>query len=183
MAMQCLFEWDFRRGDKERVPEIVQFVKEEFAPQFDDGDYVAHQVAETIGRINEIDEILEHFAPDWNIPEMTIVDRNILRLGAYELKFDEKIPSKVAINEAIELGKTFGGSASGKFINGVLGAVYKDMVAKGELKKVDLEKREEKEKKEEVADAGEGKEGEEISPQGRDGKGDEKEEKKESSDE
>ena len=68
---------------------------------------------------------------------MTIIDRNILRVGVYELRFDDTIPSRVAINEAIELGKTFGGDASGKFVNGVLGAVFKAMVEKGERKKID----------------------------------------------
>ena len=68
---------------------------------------------------------------------MTVIDRNILRLGVYELKFDEAIPSKVAINEAIEIGKKFGGEASGKFVNGVLGAIVKDMLNKGVVKAVD----------------------------------------------
>ena len=59
-----------------------------------------------------------------------MVDRNILRIGIYELSFNEEIPPKVAINEAIELGKTFGGPASGKFINGVLGTIYKKEIEK-----------------------------------------------------
>jgi N utilization substance protein B len=66
-----------------------------------------------------------------------VVDRNILRLGVYELKYVANIPSKVAINEAIELAKTFGGESSGRFVNGVLGAVFKDMVAQGEVKEAD----------------------------------------------
>lgn len=148
MAMQCLFEWDFREQDTAKLSEIISHVKEEFAPNFDDGEYVGKQVTATVENIKEIDELLSHFAPDWTIADMTIVDRNILRLGAYELKFDESIPSKVSINEAIELGKSFGGGASGKFINGVLGAIYKDMIAKGTLKEID-KKEEIKEKKEE----------------------------------
>ncbi|MCH8049177.1 transcription antitermination factor NusB [Patescibacteria group bacterium] len=145
MAMQCLFEWDFRKKNSERISEIIQHVKEEFAPGFDDGGYVENQVRGTVDHAKEIDEMLEHFAPEWPIQDMTTTDRNILRLGTYELKFDEKIPAKVAINEAIELGKTFGGEASGKFINGVLGAIYKDMVARGEAKEVDKKKKESKE--------------------------------------
>lgn len=145
MAMQSLFEWDFRGQDNNLLNDIVTHVKEEFAPNFDDDNYVAKQVQGVIDHLSDIDEILEHFAPEWKLEEMTSTDRNILRLGAYELKFDEAIPSKVAINEAIELGKTFGGEASGKFVNGVLGAVYKDMLAKGEIKEVDKKKAEEKE--------------------------------------
>jgi N utilization substance protein B len=140
MAMQCLYEWDFREQDRARLPMCIQTIKEDFAPGFDDGGYVERQVLAVSERVAELDELLSRFAPDWTIAEMTGTDRNILRLGVYELKFDENIPSKVAINEAIELAKNFGGETSGKFVNGVLGAIYKDMVAKGEMKKVDLEK-------------------------------------------
>ena len=145
MAMQCLFEWDFRDQDPSRVNEVVTHVKDEFAPEFDDDGYVAQQVKGVIDNLKEIDEILEHFAPEWKVSDMTVTDRNTLRLGLWELKWDEKIPAKVAINEAIELGKTFGGGASGKFVNGVLGAIYKDMLAKGEVKEVDKEEKKEKE--------------------------------------
>lgn len=142
MAMQCLFEWDFRDQEAARLEEIIEHVMQEFAPDFDDGGYVERQVQGVAEHIKDIDSTLETFAPEWPISEMTMTDRNILRLGVLELKYDEKIPAKVAINEAIELGKTFGGEASGKFINGVLGAVYKDMLAKGEIKEVDKKKEE-----------------------------------------
>jgi len=144
MAMQALYEWDFRGNELSRLPEVIRLVQGEFAKDFDDGGYVERQVRGVIDRMPEIDALLNEFAPNWNIDTMTAIDRNVLRLGAFELKFDESIPSKVAINEAIELGKTFGGEASGKFVNGVLGAVLKDMIAKGEIKKADLEKKEEK---------------------------------------
>ena len=85
----------------------------------------------------EIDGIITHYAPEWPIEQITVVDRNILRIGVYELKWVANIPSKVAINEAIELAKTFGGESSGRFVNGVLGAIFKDMVAAGELKEID----------------------------------------------
>jgi N utilization substance protein B len=79
------------------------------------------------------------------LDQITIVDRNILRLGIYELKHSENIPAKVAINEAIELAKNYGGESSGKFVNGVLGAIYKDMLERGEVKEVDKQKEEKKE--------------------------------------
>lgn len=148
MAMQSLFEWDFRQQDASRIPDIVQHVRQEFAPDFDDAGYVERQVNGVAEHVKDIDATLVTFAPEWPIAEMTMTDRNILRLGVLELKYDEKIPAKVAINEAIELGKTFGGEASGKFINGVLGAVYKDMLAKGEIKEIDKKKEAEKEEKE-----------------------------------
>lgn len=148
MAMQCLYEWDFRSQDTSRLDEIVTHVKEEFAPDFDDDGYVARQSKNVIDHLKEIDDMLERFAPEWKVSEMTLTDRNILRLGLWELKWDEKIPAKVAINEAIELAKTFGGGASGKFVNGVLGAIYKDMIANGEVKEVDKKKAKEKKKEE-----------------------------------
>lgn len=142
--MQVLYEWDFRGQEAVRLPEVVALVKEEFAPNFEDGGYVEQQVQTIVDRLSEIDEIIKTFTPNWTLDTMTIVDRNILRLGVYELRFDESIPSKVAINEAIEIGKKFGGEASGKFVNGVLGAIVKDMAAKGIVKEVDKKKAEEK---------------------------------------
>lgn len=138
--MQVLYEWDFRGKENVRLPEVVALVREEFAPKFDDGGYVEKQVEEIIGRVVEIDGMVNAFMPNWTMDTITIIDRNILRLGVYELRFDASIPSKVAINEAIELGKKFGGEASGKFVNGVLGAILKDMTAKGEIKEADIEK-------------------------------------------
>ena len=77
----------------------------------------------------KIDKIIEKSAPEWPIEQITIVDRNVLRIGLYELLYanKEEVPPKVAINEAIELAKSFGGESSGKFINGVLGTVYKEI--------------------------------------------------------
>lgn len=139
IVMQVLYEWDFRGQDITRLPEIIPYIRTEFGQEFDDGGYVERQVHAVVAMRKEIDELLQHFAPHWNVDTMTAVDRNILRLGAYELRFDETIPSKAAINEAIELAKAFGGDASGKFVNGVLGAMYKEMIANNVIKQVDKE--------------------------------------------
>lgn len=143
--MQSLYEWDFSSSPMERLSEIVAYNKAEFAPDFDDGGYILETVNQVAQRQKELDTIITQFAPDWPIANMTVIDRNILRLGTYELKYNLAIPSKVAINEAIELGKTFGGDASGKFVNGVLGAIFKDMVANGQLKGVDAVKEDKQE--------------------------------------
>ncbi len=140
MAMQVLYEWDFRGKDHERIPEILALVRAEFAPSFDDEGYVETQVRALVDRCAEVDALINEYTPNWTVETMTAIDRNILRLGAYELWFDEAIPSKVAINEAIELGKAFGGDASGKFVNGVLGAIVKAMAAQGRVKAVDAPK-------------------------------------------
>lgn len=149
VVMQALYEWDFRDHPTEELPEIIAHVRDEFAPDFKDEGYIEKQVEGIVSRLKEVDEALVHFAPEWPLSEMTSTDRNVLRVGAYELLFDDLIPSKVAINEAIELGKAFGGEASGKFVNGVLGAIYKHQVSEGKLKKVDTEvkKKEPKEPK------------------------------------
>jgi len=139
MAMQVLYEWDFRGQDPARLPEVLTFVQGEFGKSLDDDGYVEKQVHGVVERIADIDERLNAFSPNWSVDAMTAIDRNVLRLGTYELVFDETIPSRVALNESIELGKVFGGEASGKFVNGVLGALYKDRLAKGVAKDIDAE--------------------------------------------
>lgn len=150
IALQTLYQWDFCGQKNEAAPDMLAFDKREFAPDFDDGGFAAALVEGVLKRHKEIDEIIVHFAPDWPLETITVVDRNVLRLGVYELRFSDAIPSKVAINEAIELAKGFGGEASGRFVNGVLGAVYKDMLAKGEVKEVDKELPKKDEKNENV---------------------------------
>jgi len=139
IAMQSLYQWDFLGMPEGKLDETITFNRREFAPKFDDEKFVEELVKGVVEHRTEIDEFIVHFAPDWPLDSLSIIDRNILRLGVYELKFSDKIPAKVAINEAIELAKGFGGHSSGKFVNGVLGAVYKDMLAKGEVKEVDKE--------------------------------------------
>ena len=122
-----------------KLPEIIEFNREEFAPKFNDEGFVDELVNGVIENRDTLDEVIVHFAPNWPLDSITIVDRNVLRLGVYELKIAEKIPAKVAINEAIELAKGFGGTSSGRFVNGVLGAIYKDLIANGQIKEIDKE--------------------------------------------
>ncbi len=133
IAMQSLYEWDFRKGDAAQLDAVVQHNLEEFAPSFDDHGFILNVVHGVQKHQQEIDESITQFAPEWPLEQITTVDRNILRIGIYELKYADEIPPKVAINEAIELAKTFGGESSGKFVNGVLGAIYKKMLASGEV--------------------------------------------------
>ncbi len=137
IAMQSLYQWDFQGKPADKIPDIIDFNLKEFAPDFDDKGFVSELMDQVVSRIGDIDKIITAYAPDWPIEQITTVDRNILRIGVQELKFADNIPSKVAINEAIELAKTFGGESSGRFVNGVLGAIYKDMVAKNEIKEID----------------------------------------------
>jgi N utilization substance protein B len=101
----------------------------EFAPGMSDSVFVESLIKGVVAKAGELNTIIEKAAPEWPIDKISIVDRNVLRIGLYELIFADRdeVPAKVAINEAIELAKTFGGENSGKFVNGVLGAVYKEL--------------------------------------------------------
>lgn len=138
IALQSLYEWDFYDG-KPSADDIVTRNLQEFAPKLDEGEFTHNLVNGILKNQTEIDTTISRFAPDWPLQKITLVDRNVLRIGTYELMRDANIPSKVAINEAIELAKTFGGESSGKFVNGVLGAIYRNQVASGVLKASDTQ--------------------------------------------
>ena len=146
--MQSLYEWDFNDRSKPLL-EITKYNIKQFAPGMEDPAFVLDLIKGVDSRLKEIDDIIAKTAPEWPIDQITIVDRNILRLGIYELLFAKQVPPKVAINEAVELGKAFGGESSGKFINGVLGTLYKDLPdeVKKAGEKVEEDKNKEKENK------------------------------------
>ena len=125
--MQSLFFWDFQDKKEIDLKEIVKGVFANFAPNFDDHGFVRDLIAGVMENLTAIDQCITKYATEWPLEQITIVDRNILRIGVYELVFNKEIPAKVAINEAIEIAKTYGSESSGKFVNGVLGAIYKDM--------------------------------------------------------
>ncbi len=129
IALQALYEWDFRGRDASLVPSIVERDTAEFGAGLDETQFIRDLVDGVIAHIDQLDAIIEKAAPQWPIAQVAIVDRNILRLGLYELLFGnrDQVPPKVAINEAIELAKSFGGESSGKFVNGVLGTVYREI--------------------------------------------------------
>lgn len=127
IALQTLFEWDFKGKHKDQIDEIIKYNFESFAPVYDDHNFSEKLVKGVVDNISEIDGYIVKYAPQWPLEQITNVDRNILRVGVYELVFDQNIPAKVAINEAIEIGKTFGGESSGNFINGVLGTIYSEI--------------------------------------------------------
>ncbi len=129
IVLQSLFEWDFLGKDNLEYKEIFARNSKEFAPGAGDLPFMNTLMNGVMERRKDIDLIIEKAAPDWPIDKINVIDRNILRLGLYELLFSDRtqVPPKVAINEAIELSKTFGGETSSKFVNGVLGAVYKEL--------------------------------------------------------
>ncbi|HNZ55173.1 MAG TPA: transcription antitermination factor NusB [Candidatus Paceibacterota bacterium] len=129
LAMQALFEWDFGDGKIKDLDETIDRIVAEFAPGLEEKNFIKEIASGVIKHRAQIDKIIEKAAPDWPLEQIATVDRNVLRLGLYELIFGDRddVPAKVAINEAIELAKTFGGENSGRFVNGVLGTVYKEM--------------------------------------------------------
>lgn len=139
--MQTLYEWDFLRRSKGTIREMLARNAKAFAPDFDDEGFARELVDGVLAHQEEIDGTITRYAPEWPLEQITNVDRNILRLGVFELFYEDAVPSKVAINEAIELAKAFGGESSGRFVNGVLGALFRDRTAEGKIKKVDLEEK------------------------------------------
>lgn len=127
IAMQSLFEWDFRGQPTAGLPAILDHNLSEFGPGLKENQFAKELVDGVIDHLHEIDDLVVKYAPEWPLNQITIVDRNILRIGIFEMKFYGQTPPKVAINEAIEIAKGFGGPSSGKFVNGVLGSIYKDM--------------------------------------------------------
>ena len=151
IVLQTLFEWDFvstsgqnKAWTDKKTKEVLNKNLKEFAPGLEDNVFVFSLVEEVLKKCKAVDEIIKKAAPDWPLDKISIVDRNILRIGLTELLFGNRnqVPPKVAINEAIELAKTFGGENSGKFVNGVLGAVYKEI---GEPGKEQISKKKRKE--------------------------------------
>lgn len=144
IAMQSLYEWDFFNREMSKLKDIVNKNVKEFGPGLSNDEFIWQLVNGVIEHIDQLDEIISKAAPEWPVDQMAIVDRNILRLGLYELIFSnkEEVPPKVAINESIELAKNFSGESSGKFVNGVMGTVYKELGIEEPEEKEDIKEKE-----------------------------------------
>ena len=129
VVLQTLFEWDTTHASEGDARTILARNVAEFGGDDIDQSFMDRLLLGVIAKRGDIDLIIEKAAPEWPLERIAPIDRNILRLGLYELLFSDRVqvPAKVAINEAIELAKTFGGDSSGRFINGVLGAIYKEL--------------------------------------------------------
>jgi len=128
VILQSLYEWDFYNQTKD-LTVILERNLQEFAPGIDEPDFAWRIMKGLIEHLKNIDNVITKAAPDWPLPKIAVIDRNILRIGLYELLYadPEEVPPKVAINEAIELAKNYGGPNSARFINGVLGTIYKEI--------------------------------------------------------
>lgn len=143
IVLQSFYEWDFRKRSQSEFEQILERNIRELGPDPEDVKFICDLVQGITDQRSKIDSIIEKAAPEWPIAQINIVDRNVLRIGIYELLFGDRkeVPPKVAINEAIELAKSYGGDSSGKFINGVLGTIYREI---GEPGKEEGEPRKEK---------------------------------------
>ncbi len=129
IVLQTLFEWDFNTHKLSDAVDALLRNIAEFADNSADLEFMKTLMSGVIAKEDDLNSIINKAAPEWPIEKISTVDRNVLRMGLYELLFSDRgeVPPKVAINEAIELAKSFGGENSGKFVNGVLGAVYKEI--------------------------------------------------------
>lgn len=143
IVLQSLFEWDLNDIEKTDVTPVLMRNVEEFAPNKTDFPFMEKLLDGVLQKQSELDLVIGKAAPEWPIDRISPVDRNILRLGLYELLFADRkeVPAKVAINEAIELAKQFGGENSSKFVNGVLGAVYKEIGEPGKEEQSKVKRR------------------------------------------
>lgn len=137
VVLQTLFEWDSTAADASAAPEMLARNMAEFGGEDTDRGFMEELLKGVLAKQADLDLVITKAAPDWPLEKIAPVDRNILRIGLFELLFADRaqVPAKVAINEAIELAKVFGGESSGRFVNGVLGAVYKELGEPGKDEK------------------------------------------------
>ena len=129
LVLQTLYEYEFRsqsEDPKANLEEIINRNMSRYEDAIGDKKFVEDLLYGVVEHQVELDDKLQPMAPEWPISQIARVDRNVLRLGLFELLYmKETVPPKVAINEAVELAKAFGSDNSSKFINGVLGTAYK----------------------------------------------------------
>lgn len=118
----------------------MEYNVEEFATELHDDGFSKELVDGVLAHKEDIDTYIRKYATEWPLEQITVIDRNILRLAIFEILFHPLIPARVAINESIELAKIYGGVASSKFVNGVLGSLYKDVLPTIKEKEERLEK-------------------------------------------
>ena len=132
LALQCLYESDISGHDIEnilvnRFGSIEDSSEDEISTE--DQKFVIDLVVGVLNNKQQIDDMITKYAVDWPLEQIAAVDRNIIRIAAYEFAVSKQTPNRVAINEAIELAKTFGSESAPKFVNGVLGSISDNMGA------------------------------------------------------
>lgn len=149
VAMQTLYECDFRREVDDKKMDVDAIIERNigrYSEVMEDKAFVKQLIVGVITKQHELDEIIQPLAPEWPLDQIARIDRVILRMGVYELRYTEGVPVKVIINEAVELAKGFGANNSSKFVNGVLGSTYKQIFGATEKKEVTIKNRPAKKK-------------------------------------
>lgn len=139
IVLQTLYEWDFWEGKGKEIEKIFQRNLKLLGEGLLDQKYPLELLKGVLKHWDELNKLIVSGAPEWPLNQINTIDRNILRIGIFELLFSDfkEVPPKVAINEAVELAKTFGGDSSRRFVNGVLGTVYREMEEVFDKKKKD----------------------------------------------
>lgn len=130
ISLQTLYEFTFRKDCNDKSADLEEVLKrniDRYKSELDDKSFVKDLVLGVVKDSEKLDEVLQPIASDWPLDQISKVDLCVLRMGAYELIHNPDVPPKVAINEAVELAKSFGGDNSSKFINGVLGTLIKQI--------------------------------------------------------
>lgn len=122
--MQALYESEFHPDRK--LLDVLNRRLAELEPAEGDRTYIEQAAAGLDTRHDDVDKLIVKNAPEWPLEQIAAIDRAVLRLGIYEVLWSDEVPPKVAINEAVEIAKQFGGENSGSFVNGVLGTVYRN---------------------------------------------------------
>ena len=130
LTVQVLFHLEFNPGDPEQGFDLI---RENFDSPMEIRDFARHLVLGIWTKRDELDRLISRSSRNWRLERMSLVDRNVLRLGAFEMLFMKDIPPKVSIDEAVELGKKFGSEESGAFINGVLDNIYNQLKREGAI--------------------------------------------------
>lgn len=129
IAMQTVYEWDFRATENNApASQDLEDITERNITAYEedvDAEFVRSVVSGVVKYVDEIDELIVKFAPEWPIDQIALIDKTILRVAVFEILHREDVPPKVIINEAVELGKTFGSESTSRFVNGVLGTIYR----------------------------------------------------------
>ncbi|MBR2587186.1 transcription antitermination factor NusB [Candidatus Saccharibacteria bacterium] len=131
ISLQSLYEYEFRSKAGDQTADIDHIVAKNIVPYekaLGDTEFVYTLSRGVVEKTDDLDRELAPLAPEWPISSIAAIDRNVLRIGLYELKYsNESVPPKVAINESVELAKAFGSENSSKFINGVLGTAFRNL--------------------------------------------------------
>jgi N utilization substance protein B len=131
IALQTLYEYDFRKGADDNSADLDKILArslERYDDKVDDKSFVEKLTRGVAADAKELDAKIAPIAPEWPLGQVALIDHEILRMAVYELcNMADIVPSKVAINEAVELAKSFGSENSSRFINGVLGTLWRQM--------------------------------------------------------